>query len=67
MRRHSFFWGKSLSYRSLIAQADLIADILASSGVKKGEMILSCINVLVYMLYMVFNIQNQNYSFHLIR
>ncbi|MDD2293852.1 MAG: hypothetical protein PHD07_06565 [Bacteroidales bacterium] len=47
MRRHSFFWGKSLSYRSLIAQADLIADILASSGVKKGEMILSCINVLV--------------------
>ncbi|MFA7034072.1 MAG: hypothetical protein WC166_05405 [Bacteroidales bacterium] len=47
MRRHSFFGGKSLSYRSLIAQADLIADILASSGVKKGEMILSCINVLV--------------------
>lgn len=38
------FLGKKVTYRALIGQADFVADLLASSGLKRGDMILSCIN-----------------------
>ncbi|MDD3165759.1 MAG: class I adenylate-forming enzyme family protein [Oscillospiraceae bacterium] len=38
------FLGTKVSYRALFGQADRIADILASKGIKKGDMILTCIN-----------------------
>lgn len=34
------FMGKSITYKNLIAQADRVADILASMNIRKGEMIL---------------------------
>lgn len=38
------FLGKTVSYRTLIEQADKIADILISKGVKEGDTVLTCIN-----------------------
>lgn len=38
------FLGKKITYGALLEQADLVADILASLGLKKGDMILTCVN-----------------------